>query len=251
MSTTYQIAEAAERSGFSPSALRYYESIGLLTPERTDNGYRTYDDANLDRLAFIARAKQLGCTLDETTELVEAWEGGWCAPVQQRLRGLAASKLADARERIAELGAIVAQLQHAARSLEGQAPEGPCDETCGCGAPADTTATTPIDLGRRSTRAGTPPIACTLDASELPGRVEAWQQALADVERREAISGGLRLVLRADSDLGELARLAAAEQGCCAFFSFALTLDARGAALEVRAPDDAGALLTDVFGAVA
>ena len=66
VSTSYKIKEVADRSGFTAATLRYYEEIGLL-PEasRTPAGYRLYDDGTLDRLAFIARAKQLGCTLEE------------------------------------------------------------------------------------------------------------------------------------------------------------------------------------------
>ena len=53
---------------------------------RTDAGYRLYDETSLERLRFIARAKQLGCSLDEIADLVTAWDGGRCAPVQDRLR---------------------------------------------------------------------------------------------------------------------------------------------------------------------
>src|SRR4029079_4289209 len=80
---TYTIGEAAERSGFSASALRYYEGIGLVQPSnRTDAGYRLYDDRALGRLAFIGRAKQLGCTLEEIIDLVSIWDGERCGPVQ-------------------------------------------------------------------------------------------------------------------------------------------------------------------------
>ena len=59
----------SKRSGFTPATLRYYEDLGLLpAPSRTDAGYRLYDDKALDRLAFIARAKQLGCSLEETAD---------------------------------------------------------------------------------------------------------------------------------------------------------------------------------------
>lgn len=69
--STYTIGEAARRSGFTAPALRYYEEIGLVPPSsRTGAGYRLYDDDTLDRLAFIARAKQLGCTL--TAQLRDA-----------------------------------------------------------------------------------------------------------------------------------------------------------------------------------
>lgn len=47
----YRIAEIAERSGFSPSALRYYEQAGVLAaPERTPAGFRLYPDRDVERL---------------------------------------------------------------------------------------------------------------------------------------------------------------------------------------------------------
>lgn len=49
--------------------------------------------------------------------------------------------------------------------------------------------------------------------------------------------------------MGEVLRLAAAEHQCCAFFSFAVTIDERGTALEVSAPADAAAMVEAVFGA--
>ncbi|MDQ1466938.1 MAG: hypothetical protein QOH10_1353 [Actinomycetota bacterium] len=74
--STYTIGEVAERTGFSTSSLRYYEGIGLVAPAtRTESGYRVYDDQTLSRLAFIARAKQLGCSLAEITDLAGIWDG--------------------------------------------------------------------------------------------------------------------------------------------------------------------------------
>lgn len=73
----------AERSGFSASALRYYEQQDLLEPvERTDAGYRLYDDTSLERQRFIARGKRLGCTLEDIGDLAELWEAEDYAPVQ-------------------------------------------------------------------------------------------------------------------------------------------------------------------------
>ena len=47
------IGELAARSGFAPSALRYYESLGLITSTRTSGNQRRYERAMLRRLAFI------------------------------------------------------------------------------------------------------------------------------------------------------------------------------------------------------
>jgi MerR family transcriptional regulator, copper efflux regulator len=131
--STYTIGETAERSGFSASALRYYEGIGLVEPStRTEAGYRLYDDDTLARLAFISRAKQLGCSLEEITDLVGIWDGERCGPVQRRFHDLVTEKLADAQRQIAELTALTDQLHQAAAQLAGPAIDGPCSEGCAC-----------------------------------------------------------------------------------------------------------------------
>jgi len=92
------------------------------------------------------------------------------------------------------------------------------------------------------------PVACTLEVTEQPERLREWR-ALADlVEAREVLVDGIRLTLPPSADLGELTRLCRAEQQCCGFFRFALTMDARGTALEVRAPTEALRLLHAMFG---
>jgi len=130
---TYTIGETAERSGFSASTLRYYEGIGLVQPsERTASGYRLYDDRTLLRLAFIARAKQLGCSLDDIADLVGIWDGEACGPVQKRLHDLVTEKLTEAQRQIEELTAFRDQLGQAAVQLTGPATDGPCSEECAC-----------------------------------------------------------------------------------------------------------------------
>lgn len=259
---TYTIAEVARRSGFPSTTLRYWEDVGLLPPApRTPAGYRTYDDADLARLAFVARAKQLGCTLEEIGDLVTTWDGAECEPVQHRLRHLVDAKVGETHDRIAELTAFAAQLRDAAVQLTARTPAGPCDDRCGCAAPVG--ATTPVPLAARpgpvvegptvrsaaDARSAGPPIACSLDGAALGDRREEWHAALAGVVAREPLPGGVRLLLGPGRDLGEIARLVGAEQSCCAFLRFALTVDERGAALEVRAPDAAADLLATLFGA--
>src|SRR5436190_18350604 len=116
--TRYSIGEVAKRTGFTTSALRYYEGIGLVAPSgRTEGGYRTYDEQAVARLAFIARAKELGCTLDEITGLAEVWDGERCGPVQRRLHQLVTAKVAAAERRIGELTAFTSQLRAAGTQL--------------------------------------------------------------------------------------------------------------------------------------
>jgi MerR family copper efflux transcriptional regulator len=161
-----QIKEVAAKSGFSTGTLRYYEDVGLLPePARTPAGYRSYDEDTLERLAFIARAKQLGCSLDEIVELTAAWEGGHCGPLQDRLRSLVAEKLVAAQAQIAELELLCSDLRRAADELRWHRPDGACDDRCGCvsevsaaAGPAATVmlTTKPVRRERRRTSVGAP-----------------------------------------------------------------------------------------------
>ncbi len=130
--TALRIAEAARISGFRPSALRFYEDAGLLSPQRTAAGYRTYDDTALATLRFIGRAKRLGLSLEDIGDLVALLDEQRCAPVQQRLRELLEQRIDSSHRQIAELVAFTAELQRAAARLLTDAPDDPCDDNCGC-----------------------------------------------------------------------------------------------------------------------
>ena len=241
MSSSLRIAEVADRVGISTATVRYYERIGVLPePERADNGYRLYDDHTVERLGFIARAKQLGCTLEEIGELVVAWDGGECGPIQDRLRSLVADKLAAARAEVVALVTLTAELRRAAAALERHRPTGGCDDRCGC--ITDTTAAARavgVDPGAEPND-GVVPIACTLELDQVADRLDDWSGVLAGTAAT-AIDGGVRVELGEDVDIVEVLRLAAAEQDCCRFLSFRLTIDDRGHGLEIvtgRAPAD-------------
>jgi MerR family transcriptional regulator, redox-sensitive transcriptional activator SoxR len=59
------VSEVARRSGFAPSALRFYEAQGLVAASRTSGGQRRYQRNVLRRLAFIRAARNIGLSLDE------------------------------------------------------------------------------------------------------------------------------------------------------------------------------------------
>ena len=59
------ISEVVERSGFAASALRYYESQGLIEARRSGGGQRRYERSVLRRLAFIRAAGNVGLSLEE------------------------------------------------------------------------------------------------------------------------------------------------------------------------------------------
>jgi MerR family redox-sensitive transcriptional activator SoxR len=62
---TLTIGDLAARSGVAPSALRYYERLGLIRASRTGGNQRRYDRAELRRVAFIRVAQQVGVSLEE------------------------------------------------------------------------------------------------------------------------------------------------------------------------------------------
>jgi len=59
------MGEVARRSGFAASALRFYESQGLIAAERSGGGRRTFERSTLRRLAFIRAASSVGLSLEE------------------------------------------------------------------------------------------------------------------------------------------------------------------------------------------
>ncbi|PZN29218.1 MAG: redox-sensitive transcriptional activator SoxR [Proteobacteria bacterium] len=65
MDRSITIGELARRSGVAPSALRYYETLGLIESERTAAGHRRYPRAVLRRVAFVVFAQRIGLTLED------------------------------------------------------------------------------------------------------------------------------------------------------------------------------------------
>ena len=65
------VSQVAERSGFAPSALRFYERIGLIGAQRTAGGQRRYERGVLRRLAFIRAARNVGLSLDEVADALD------------------------------------------------------------------------------------------------------------------------------------------------------------------------------------
>ena len=68
------IGQASKASGVSAKMIRYYEQIELIPPiTRTSAGYRAYSDADINRLQFIRRARDLGFSVAEIGQLLGLW----------------------------------------------------------------------------------------------------------------------------------------------------------------------------------
>jgi MerR family redox-sensitive transcriptional activator SoxR len=69
------VSEIAGRSGFAPSAIRFYEKEGLISASRTSGGQRRFERNMLRRLAFIRAARNVGLSLDEISDALEMLPG--------------------------------------------------------------------------------------------------------------------------------------------------------------------------------
>ncbi|WP_351228537.1 heavy metal-responsive transcriptional regulator [Streptomyces sp. NPDC002133] len=254
---TYRISQLAARSGVPATTLRFYEDAGLLPADRTPSGYRVYGEDAVERLAFISSAKLLGLTLEEIRDLLDAREEGVCASVRARMLPLVADRIQDTDGRIAELRAFATRLAGVHADLSGPAPAGACGPDCGCTMTSAAVAgPVPVALSPNRPASGSDaevwrdaPVACTLGGSELGERTEQWRALVAKADQCEEIDDGLRLCFPPDAELaGHLAALAAAEQGCCAFFDFTLHMTPDALQLSVRAPESAAGMLADLFG---
>ena len=68
------IGDVARRSGLPAKTIRYYEDIGLIKPLRSANGYRSFRDSDLHKLAFLGRARALGFSIDDCRQLMALYE---------------------------------------------------------------------------------------------------------------------------------------------------------------------------------
>jgi DNA-binding transcriptional MerR regulator len=106
-----QIKELAQRAGVTVKAVRYYESRGLITPQRASNGYREYDDADVSVVREVRALLSLGMTAQETHPFVECLRAGNDrADVCPASLSAYRRRIADVDARIAELTALRGQL---------------------------------------------------------------------------------------------------------------------------------------------
>jgi MerR family transcriptional regulator, redox-sensitive transcriptional activator SoxR len=106
------ISEVARQVGLKPSAIRYYERLGILPRADRASGQRRYDRTMLYRLAVIQRARQAGFTLDEIKALFVGFaEGTRADAMWHRLADRKLIELNALAERIAMMQALLERLK--------------------------------------------------------------------------------------------------------------------------------------------
>jgi DNA-binding transcriptional MerR regulator len=107
-----KVSDLAKAAGVTAETVRHYTREGLLAPTRDpNNGYHCFDAQDLERLAFIQRARTLGFSIKEVRDiLAHADHGDSPCPL---VRDLLAQRLPEIRERIRELEALAARMEEA------------------------------------------------------------------------------------------------------------------------------------------
>jgi Cu(I)-responsive transcriptional regulator len=119
------IGQASKASGVSAKMIRYYESIDLVPRSaRRESGYRDYGAADIHRLGFIRRARDLGFSMDQIRNLLRLW--GNEARSNADVKAIALEHVAELKQRAKALNEMAGALRHLAAACEGDGrPECP------------------------------------------------------------------------------------------------------------------------------
>jgi len=98
------IGQAAQRANLPPKTIRYYEDIALIKPDRAENGYRDYSEADVHRLRFIQRSRSLGFTIEECRTLLSLYEDKHRASAD--VKALARQKISEIERKMEELKSL-------------------------------------------------------------------------------------------------------------------------------------------------
>ena len=123
--TSFNIGEAAKRSGVSAKMVRHYESLGLLPAVgRTESGYRQYTDREVHTLRFIRRSRDLGFSMAEISELLKLWQNRRRSSAD--VRRIASKHVQELNQRMAEMESMRRTLEHLIACCQGdQRPDCP------------------------------------------------------------------------------------------------------------------------------
>lgn len=118
MDDSMTIAGVADSAEVGVETVRYYERRGLIAqPTRKGGAYRRYDVSHVARIRFIRRAQELGFSLDEVEDLLKLQDG----TDRRTIRKVAAKRLEQTRQRIADLKRMEKTLAHVLHECEVEA----------------------------------------------------------------------------------------------------------------------------------
>jgi len=111
------IGEVSERSGLPPKTIRYYEDINLVRPMRSNNGYRSFRESDIHKLAFLGRARALGFSIEDCRTLMDLYEDETRESAQ--VKAVAKEHLSQIDNKIAQLKSMRETLSHLVEACQG------------------------------------------------------------------------------------------------------------------------------------
>mmetsp|Transcript_22699 Transcript_22699/g.37431 ORF Transcript_22699/g.37431 Transcript_22699/m.37431 type:complete len:128 (+) Transcript_22699:2373-2756(+) len=111
------ISDVARATDLPAKTIRYYEEIGLIQPDRSANGYRSFNDQDIHRLRFLARARALGFSIEDCRSLLALWADRERA--SSDVRRIAKAHLIEIEDKIAALTAMQATLTNLVEACAG------------------------------------------------------------------------------------------------------------------------------------
>ncbi|MEP3632350.1 MAG: Cu(I)-responsive transcriptional regulator [Shimia thalassica] len=126
------IGEISGKSGLPAKTIRYYEDIGLITPQRSENGYRRFSDTDLHKLIFLGRARALGFSIEDCRTLMAMYEDE--SRASSDVKQVATEHLNRIDEKIAQLQSMRSTLSHLVSECAGDnRPDCPILNDLACG----------------------------------------------------------------------------------------------------------------------
>lgn len=98
------IADVSRATGLPTKTIRYYEEIGLITPQRRENGYRDFDQTDRHKLEFLARARSLGFGIESCRTLLALYTDKDRASAD--VKAIAETHLSEIDRKITDLKAM-------------------------------------------------------------------------------------------------------------------------------------------------
>ena len=111
------IGEIAKQINLPTKTIRYYEEIGLIRPDRDDNGYRVFRESDAHKLAFLGRARALGFPIEDCRTLLALYEDQTRASAD--VKRVAQEHLGHIEDKITQLQAMRATLTELVQSCAG------------------------------------------------------------------------------------------------------------------------------------
>ena len=111
------IGDAAKLSGLPIKTIRYYENIGFIRLLRNANGYRSFRDTDVHKLAFLGRARSLGFTIEDCRTLLQLYEND--SRASSDVKAIAKQHLARIDEKLTKLTEMHRTLSHLVEACAG------------------------------------------------------------------------------------------------------------------------------------